>query len=121
VLRIRPIGVAHAVLVPLTVEEWVIGKWADPRPGGRVAQKGTRIWERSGGFLGSEDPRYLIARTMLSNRLQTALTGLEEHWKKIGAWKARHPDCTRAQPAPANARQRRDRTTELRGKQMALS
>ena len=48
-------------------------------------------------FLGSEDPRYLIARAMLSNRLQTALTELEEHWKKIAAWKARqnlNPDCT---------------------------
>jgi hypothetical protein len=30
----------------------------------------------------------LIARAMLSNRLQTALTELEEHWKKITAWKA---------------------------------
>jgi hypothetical protein len=48
-------------------------------------------------FLGSEDPRYLMARTMLSSRLQTALTELEEHWKKIAAWKALqdlNPDCT---------------------------
>ena len=47
-------------------------------------------------FLGSEDPRYLMARTMLSNRLQTALTELEEHSKKIVACKARqdlNPDC----------------------------
>jgi hypothetical protein len=40
-------------------------------------------------FLGSEDPRYMSARAMLSERLQTALTELEEHWKKVAEWKTR--------------------------------
>ncbi len=37
-------------------------------------------------FLGSNDARYLSARTMLSERLLRALRELEEHWQKIGAW-----------------------------------
>ncbi len=40
-------------------------------------------------FLGSDDPRYLLARTMLSQRLRSALAELEEHWKGIAEWKAR--------------------------------
>jgi hypothetical protein len=43
-------------------------------------------------FIRAEDRRYTLARTMLSNRLQTALTKLEEHWRKIAEWKGR-PDC----------------------------
>jgi len=41
-------------------------------------------------FLGSEDPRYVSARSMLSKRLQIALTELEDHWEKLAeSWKAR--------------------------------
>jgi hypothetical protein len=42
-------------------------------------------------FLSSEDPRYWSARSLLSERLQTALADLEAHWKKIAEWKA-HQD-----------------------------
>lgn len=48
-------------------------------------------------FLGSEGPRYVLVRPMLSERLQTALSELEEHWKNIASWKARQDlnrDCT---------------------------
>ena len=37
-------------------------------------------------FLGSDDSRYLSARTMLSEQLRRALRELEEHWQKIAAW-----------------------------------
>jgi hypothetical protein len=39
-------------------------------------------------FLGSVDPRYVSARAMLSERLQIALTELEDHWAKVAEWKA---------------------------------
>lgn len=34
-------------------------------------------------FLGSEDPRFVSARGILSKRLHDALIELEEHWKNI--------------------------------------
>ena len=34
-------------------------------------------------FLGSEDPRYVTARAMLSDRLRSALVEIEEHWRNI--------------------------------------
>jgi len=40
-------------------------------------------------FLGSQDPRYVSARAMLSGRLQNALAELEAHWKDIAEWQAR--------------------------------
>jgi hypothetical protein len=40
-------------------------------------------------FLWSEDTRYVSARSMLSKRLQIALTELEDHWEKLAeSWKA---------------------------------
>lgn len=40
-------------------------------------------------FLGSKDARYTSARALLSNGLHTALSKLEEHWKKIAEWNMR--------------------------------
>jgi hypothetical protein len=40
-------------------------------------------------FLWSEDPRYASARAILSKRLQTTLTEIEDHWEKLASWQAR--------------------------------
>jgi hypothetical protein len=41
-------------------------------------------------FLWSEDPRYVSARSMLSKRLQFALTELEDHWEKLAESRKAH-------------------------------
>jgi hypothetical protein len=40
-------------------------------------------------FLGQTDPRFVLAQTMLSQCLQTALTDLKEDFERIAEWKAR--------------------------------
>lgn len=42
-------------------------------------------------FLSSEGHQYLLARSMLSERLQTALAEIETHWRRVAEWKA-HED-----------------------------
>lgn len=41
-------------------------------------------------FLRPGDVQYLMARKLLSERLQNALAELEEHWRNIAAWRASH-------------------------------
>jgi hypothetical protein len=55
--------------------------------GGSDIQNAVYVSYLENVFIGSDDPRYLRARTMLTNGLERALSELEEHWNTIAKTK----------------------------------
>jgi hypothetical protein len=78
-------GDAGEVQAHVGFVDWLL---SDARPD---LENAIRVSYLENVFLDSEDPRYVSARAKLSKRLQTTLTELEEHWRRIAEWKSRQP------------------------------